>query len=366
MRHTPETRSSDKEYLEQFRRKTVQMRLPVSGSLELTSRCNLKCVHCYLGTQRGCLRDYSEEMSTVRVLSMLDEITEAGCLRFLITGGEPLLRKDFTGIYSHARKNGLLVTVFTNGTLITEEIIEVFKDLPPHSVEISLYGASAATYEKITGVRGSFEKCINGIERLLNAGINLDIKTVLMSINKHEFYDMEKIAAEYGIRFRFDAAIFPGFDGDRSPLALRVKPDEAVERDFSDKGRLRLWNEYFQRTQGIPVSEALYNCGAGVTGFHIDSKGSLSQCLMTSGLKYDLAHESFSDAWNNITSAVRSKKAGADFACAKCKKRSLCGFCPALFVLENGSEYIHSEYLCALGESRYEKLTLIGVKDGTE
>ena len=79
-------------------------------------------------------------MNTARVLSVIDEITEAGCLSLLITGGEPLLRHDFSEIYRHAKKSGLLVTVFTNGTLITPAVIELFADLPPQIVEISLYG----------------------------------------------------------------------------------------------------------------------------------------------------------------------------------------------------------------------------------
>jgi len=303
-------------------------------------------------------------MTTSRILSIVDELTYAGCLRFLITGGEPFSRKDFPEIYRHAKTNGLLVTVFTNGTMITESLTALFEDLPPQAIEISLYGSTAETYEKITGVKGSYKKCMKGIEQLLYRNINVQLKTVLMSLNIHEFYAMENIAKDYGVKFRFDAAIFPGFNGDKTPLSLRVQPHEAVEKEFSDTERSRHWMEYFERVQRNATSDTLYNCGAGISSFHIDSCGKLSPCLMTSSLKFDLERGSFSEGWAHISRTIREKKAGTYFVCRTCHKKSLCGYCPAFFELENGTEHLHSEYLCAIGEYRLQKLTSKGALNG--
>jgi MoaA/NifB/PqqE/SkfB family radical SAM enzyme len=99
-------------------------------------------------------------MSTKTIQSLIDDITDAGCLYFLITGGEPLLREDFPTIYQHAKENGLIITIFTNGTLINDKIIALFNEFPPHEVEVSIYGATASVYEKITQVAGSFHKCL--------------------------------------------------------------------------------------------------------------------------------------------------------------------------------------------------------------
>ncbi|MBW1897011.1 MAG: radical SAM protein, partial [Deltaproteobacteria bacterium] len=147
----------NKEYLQRLRRKVTQERIPLSGSIDVTHRCNLRCVHCYLGEKQSHWEKRGKELSTAQWISIIDEITEAGCLHLLISGGEPLTRRDFAEIYSHARTNGLLVTVFTNGTLITDRVLELFRDLPPRIVEISLYGATAATYERVTRVKGSYE-----------------------------------------------------------------------------------------------------------------------------------------------------------------------------------------------------------------
>ncbi|MGC2064326.1 MAG: radical SAM protein [Thermodesulfovibrionales bacterium] len=366
VQYSPVAGHRDNSFLESFNRKAVEMCLPVTGSLELTASCNLKCVHCYLGAAGP--RDNnntSTEMSLDRILALLDEITEAGCLRFLITGGEPLSRKDFPEIYRHAKARGLLVTIFTNGTLITEKIADIFKDLPPQTIEISLYGATEETYEKITRVKGSFSNCLKGIERLLQRNINVQLKTVLMTLNEHEFYSMEKIAEKYGVKFRFDAAIFPGLDGDKSPLALRVQPREAVEKEFSDNQRSRHWRQYFERVRNFAQTDRLYTCGAGTISFHVDSRGGLSPCLMLPDPGYYLSNGSFIDGWDTISKTIRAKKARADFICTECPKRSLCGYCPAFFKLEGGAEQHYSGYLCAIGESRFQKLTPEEALDGT-
>lgn len=341
----------NREFINKFNAEAAELRVPLSGSIDLTHRCNLRCLHCYLKEHgKHLLR---KEMDTTTILSVLDQITEAGCLHFLFTGGEPLLRRDFPEIYSHAKKNGLIVTVFTNGTLITERILQLFEELPPHLVEISLYGATALTYEKITGIEGSFQRCLSGISRLLKHKIRVGLKTILMNVNSNEFFDIEVIAKRLGAKFRFDAAIFPCMDGNKFPMSLRVSPADAVDKEFSDGERLTMWKKYFERVGGQLPSDKLYDCGAGVTGFHIDPYGNLQPCLMTTKIKYDLLKGSFKEGWLRAMSNLQVKKAGA-LRCNQCKKKPLCGFCPAFFEMENGAEDIYSEYLCSLGEHRYQ------------
>ncbi len=342
------------EYLEQFITMARQRRIPLSGSLEITSRCNLKCAHCYLGPH-GEEADRTE-MSTGRILGLIDEITNSGCLHFLITGGEPLLHDDFPRIYRYAKERGLLVTVFSNGTLVTDRVVGLFRELPPYEVEITLYGATAPTYERITGVRGSYEKCMRGIRLLVDNKIRLGLKTILMTLNRHELSEMENIAKGFGSRFRFDAAICPGFGGDQTPLDLRVSPEEVVDREFADDERARQWRQFYYVSKEHVLIDELYGCGAGITGFHIDSTGSLRPCLMVHDIGYDLSEIGFFEAWKDLIARLKEKKAGPDFPCRGCAKINLCGYCPAFFRLENGAEDVHSEYICRLGDLRYQRI----------
>jgi radical SAM protein with 4Fe4S-binding SPASM domain len=347
---------SDKEYLQQFNRKVAEQRVPLSGSIDLTHRCNLRCVHCYLGDKESVRGNGKQELDTDQWISIIDQITDAGCLYLLVTGGEPLLRKDFSEIYCHAKTSGLLVTVFTNGTMLTEAVLELFQDLPPRAVEISLYGATAPTYEKVTGVKGSYERCIKGIQSLLNHRINLKLKTILMTLNRHEFYDIENMAREYDVKFRFDAAIFPCLNSDKAPLRLRVRPQEVIEKEFSDSDRSQQWKDFFERMQGFCLPDRLYNCGTGLNSFHIDPHGHLQPCLMVSDLRHDLLEGSFVEGWRDVIPRIREKKAGAAYTCYTCEKMTLCGFCPGFFELENGAEDIYSEYLCEMGKYRFEAI----------
>jgi radical SAM protein with 4Fe4S-binding SPASM domain len=345
---------NNREFIKDFNRRAAELRVPLSGSIDLTHRCNLRCVHCYLKEPGNDL--LRKEMDTGRILSMLDQITDAGCLHFLFTGGEPLLRQDFPEIYTHAKKSGLIVTIFTNGTLITDRVLALFKELPPHLVEISLYGSTALTYEKITRVEGSFQKCLRGIGRLLDHNIRVGLKTILMNLNSHEYFGIENMAKKLGVTFRSDAAIFPCMDGDKFPLSMRVPPADAVEKEFSDSERVHRWKEYFERVRGQLPSDNLYECGAGVTGFHIDPYGNLQPCLMTTKIKYDLSQGSFIEGWTGPMSDLLNKRADG-LLCSRCEKRHLCGYCPAFFEMENGAEDRYSEYLCSMGHLRYQFIT---------
>lgn len=342
------------EFIRNFNKRSAELRIPISGSIDLSRRCNLRCIHCYTGNPST--KPVQKEMDTAKILSVIDEICEAGCLYLLFTGGEPLLRDDFPEIYRHAKNKGMIITVFTNGTLVTDEILDLFNDLPPHLVEISLYGATASTYEKISGVTGSYSRCIDGISRLLSRKIHVSIKTILMTANSHEFFDIKNIAQELGVKFRFDAEIFPRLDSNRSPLALRVPVMDAIEKEFSDNKRLDQWKQYFHKTKGQSLPDTLYNCGAGVTGFYIDPYGSLQPCLMVTNIKYSLLEGSFISGWQNVISGIINKDSGRASACNICEKRHVCSFCPAFFELENGSGDLPSEYICSMGNHRFQRI----------
>lgn len=342
------------EYLRRFNRRATASRVPLNGTFALTYRCNMRCGLCFVGG--GAAGGAADELDTVGARAVIDGCVEAGCLALLLTGGEPMLRRDFAAVYRHARESGLLVTVFTNGTLVSAEVLRVFADLPPKAVEITLYGATEATYERITGIDGSHARCRDGIERLAAAGLEVRLKTILMRENAHEFGDMERMARDYGARFRFDACIFPGLDGNPGPLAHRVSPDEAVAADFSDPERAAEWRTQYGRATGAGDPDRLFLCGAGVTGFYVDPAGWMQSCVMVRTPRVRVADSGFAAAWRAVAAAMDAWKPGAGSACRTCDRKALCGYCPAFFELETGSEVRRSEYLCAIGQKRYEAI----------
>jgi radical SAM protein with 4Fe4S-binding SPASM domain len=353
----PETEwLSNDAYFKLFSRKLDERRVPVSGSIALTSRCNLRCQHCYLGSQQKKPSHISRELGTEKWMAIMDEFTEAGCLYLLLTGGEPLLRDDFSTLYTHAKTSGLITSVFTNGTRLTPDIIELFCDLPPAGLEISLYGASEETYRKITGIPGAYNKCLQGMERLQAAGIVFSLKTILMTANLHEFHAIKTLAQHYDVGFRFDAAIFPCLDGNQKPLALRVAPEQAVRLELEDPEMIARWHAFLDRQGDLINTDRLYNCGTGLTSFYVDSVGNLQPCVLANEIQYNLLEGPFKKGWVEVIPQIREIRVDKTMECAQCEKRLMCGLCPAFFKLENGSAEIKSDYLCALGHQRYNTI----------
>ncbi len=348
-------------FMDNLRLKAAEHRIPISGSIEITHCCNLRCKHCYLGPQGIVHQNADHVLDTTAWKKIMDDITEAGCLQLLITGGDPLIRKDFVDIYQHAAKNGLLIRLYTNGTLISDKIIDVLQAFPPIEVEITLYGATAETYENVTGITGSYKKCIQGIEKLLAANLPLKLKTMVMTLNQHEFFAMEQLAKDFGVKFRHDCVISPFMDGDKTPLQYRIKPEEVIAIDFAHEENNAEWVEQNAKYGGVVVdSDKLYNCGAGKIGFHIDPFGNLMPCMSTAAYKYNLLQGSFADGWNNFfPKDFLAKSAPQDFVCSKCDKHFLCGACPAAFDIENKSETEPVDYMCQIGHLRADQIDKI-------
>ena len=331
-------------------------RVPLSGAIEVSRRCPLHCVQCYNNLPMADTTARCAELSTAEHHRILDEIAEAGCLWLLYTGGEIFARPDFLDIYTHAKRRGLLVTLFTNGTLITPRIADHLSRFRPFSIEITLYGATAATYERVTGVPGSYERCLRGIRLLTERGLAPKLKTVSLTINRHELWQMQRLAEEAGLEFAFDAQINPRIDCTLGPLAVRLDPAAVVALDLQDPRRLAEWRqlaERFGRPGAWPArSDALYDCGGGINSFAIDPEGMLTICVISHHDRFDLRQGSFQEGWGGFLRKVRAQKITRPTACAACSLRWMCAMCPANGHLENGDAEQPVAFLCQTSHLR--------------
>jgi radical SAM protein with 4Fe4S-binding SPASM domain len=350
--HIPELNAS--EFGDLLRASIGRQRIPVSGSMELTFRCNLRCAHCYVA-HGHCGTSGQAELSDKETCDILDQLADEGCLWLLLTGGEPLLRPDFLDVYTYAKRKGFLVTLFTNGTLLTPRIADHLAEWPPRQVEITLYGRTHETYERVTGVPGSYARCMRGIELLLERGVPLGLKTMLLTLNKHELRDMQAYARELGLRFRYDAKVNAGLGGTRAPLAYRLDPEEIVQYELADAARLEDLRQFCERFVGKAVNgRHLYSCGAGLRSFHIDPYGKLSVCMMSRVPSYDLRCGSFREGWREF----RDQEPQGDYRCSQCELLSLCGQCPGWARLENGDPEQPVAFLCRVAHLQAAALGL--------
>ncbi len=341
-------------------------RVPLSFDLEITARCNNACRHCYINLPSGDADARARELSVAEIARLADQAVRLGALWCLITGGEPLLRPDFADIYLALKRKGLLVSVFTNATLVTAEHARLFKKYPPRDIEVTVYGVTLATYERVSRRPGTFDKFMRGLNTLFETGVRVRLKAMALQSNLHE---LSAIAAFCRARtkdfYRFDPQLHGRFDGDgmrnAEVRAERLTPEQIVELERADEARFIALCEGKDKLINEEVHhigcDHLFYCGAGDGSFNISYDGKFRLCssLWAEGTTYDLRTGTLAEAWNELVPRVRdlrSHKAEFLTTCRKCELVNLCLWCPAHAHLETGALDGATPYFCAVAHAR--------------
>lgn len=330
-------------------------RTPVEVSLEVTRRCPLECQHCYNNLAMGDIEARKRELSKEEYAALLTDLADMGVIWLLFTGGEIFGRKDFLEIYTLAKQKGFLITLFTNGTLINEKIADYLRDFPPFAIEITLYGRTRETYEKLTQIPGSFDRCMRGIKLLVERGLPLKLKTVGTSINKHEVIGMKEFAEnELGVEFKFDSLINPRIDCSQAPLGVRLSPEEVVALDLYWPNIATEHKKSLERALKSAPGDAngVYSCGGGIKSFAIDPYGNMSICVLSHQDTYSVRSGSLRQGWEQFLLRVRQRERRQISKCVGCHIKSVCGMCPANGELENGDAESPVEFLCEVAHLR--------------
>ncbi|MCU0651148.1 MAG: radical SAM protein [Candidatus Omnitrophica bacterium] len=330
----------------------IERRMPYMCALELTYRCNLSCKHCYCNLEVSDRRRFGE-MTTEEVLHLLDEIAGAGCFWLLLTGGEVLVRKDFWQIYLHAVKRGMLVNVFTNATLLDDDLAGRFAEYPPLSIDISLYGSTPMLHDSITAVPGSFKKTMEAIERLRRRKVKFSLKTILMTLNHIDLENMRSLSKSMDAEFRYDTMIAPRSDGGMSAAGYRLSADVMADLDLDEDWQAceRIFDGFWGKIPESPLA-----CGAGIFAFNINPYGILSPCTMFGSFQYPLGGTAFADAWKKLVNDYGKKSCGlAARECRACSMQLICANCPAWAELEAKALDKKVDYICEYAKTLEKK-----------
>src|SRR5947207_95901 len=330
-------------------------RVPVEASLEMTRRCPLECQHCYNNLPMSDLAARNRELSKQEYEQLLTELADMGVIWLLFTGGEIFARKDFLEIYTFAKQKGFLITLFTNGILINEKIADYLREYPPFAIEITLYGRTRETYEALTQLPGSYDRCMRGIHLLLDRGLPLKLKTVGTRVNAHEVVSMRQFAEqELGIDFKFDSLLNPRIDCSQAPLEVRLSPEEVVALDLHWPKMASEYRQLLERSTSRPAepSKTVYVCGGGVKSFAIDPYGHMSICVISHRETYDIRKGSVREGWEQFLLKVRQQERTRPSKCDGCRIRSACSACPATGELETGDPESPVEFLCEVAHLR--------------
>ncbi len=307
-----------------------QLGIPFNVHLDLTYRCNEKCVHCYLDHH-----DHGE-LTTAEIKNLLKEMAEAGVFILTLSGGEIFLRKDFFEILECARELTFCIKLKTNAVLIREEQATKLSDLGVQSLQISIYSHRPEVHDVITKLPGSLKRSIAAIRLLKAQGLKVTIANVLMRTNMQDIYGVRALAKELGVECTLDPTVSPMLDGDRSILGLNT--DESVLREvLHDQSFMPDVEEFC--APPAPVSEEsmdAFPCSAGHNACYISPYGEFYPCVAFPLSCGNVRQQRFIDIWQNSEQLkeVRSIRLRDLSGCSQCLHGATCTRCPGMAFLE--------------------------------
>ncbi len=335
----------------ELHRRAAERRQPVNGAFELTERCNLACRMCYVRQSPGDRARRAKELSAAAWLELARQAVDNGMIFLLLTGGEVFLRPDFFELYTPLTRLGLILTLFTNGTLITEALAARLAEAPPSRTEITLYGATAATYEAVTGVTGSYARCCTGIEALVRHRVPLGLKTTVTRQNVGELDAMRQMSHGWGLPFSAGWLLSKRRDGVPSQVAdCRLSAAECVALEATDRASATEWTEAALRESSLGHDGNFY-CQAGRAAFVVNPTGEMNACI---DLPFPAARPleiGFRAAWEQVQRFVDEAPPLAPL-CLACDASAYCPRCPAWSQLETGTLTEPVPYLCEIAGAR--------------
>jgi radical SAM protein with 4Fe4S-binding SPASM domain len=310
--------------------KALTLGVPLSVHIDLTYRCNERCVHCYLDHE-----DHGE-MTTAEIKNLLDQLAGSGVFFLTLSGGEILLRKDFFEILGYARKLAFCIKLKSNAILIREREAVKIRSFGVESIQVSIYSHRHEIHDAITKVPGSLKRSVDAIRFLKSNGLKVIIANVLMTENRQDYPGVRALAAELGVHCTLDPTITPKMDGDRSILKLNM--DQAALRGvFQDRALIGNVAE-FCAAPAKPNDDELESlpCSAGHTACYISPYGDVYPCVQFPLPCGNVRSQTFRDIWRDSSqlNEVRSIRVRDLPSCSKCVHVPSCTRCPGLAYME--------------------------------
>ncbi len=323
--------------------KSVALRIPLSVHIDLTMRCNERCIHCYRVIEQR------PELTTEELKALLDDVARAGTLYLTFSGGEVFLRKDLFELVEHARRRHFDLRLKSNALLITPEKAARLRTLGVRQVDISIYSADPAVHDWVTKIPGSLERSLQGAVLLRDAGVTVKLNCPLMKQNVGQYKDIRALAERLGLRCGFDPMITSKNDGDRSPIALRISPKEL---------RTVLQDPTLNPSCGTPATASAPDgarsdldevpCGAAHNACYISAYGDVMPCVAMPIACGNVRDEPFAEIWHRSPDMlrVRSIRIRDLHTCSSCAASPFCSRCPGQALVETGDLYGPSPANC--------------------
>lgn len=315
--------------------------------LELTYRCNEKCIHCYIDDPS--IGEARKELEFSAYKSIIDQLADMGCASILVTGGEPTLHKDFLQICRYIVQKGMLLDIFTNALYITTEVFDALREIKINSISFSLYGATPEFHDSITQVKGSFEKSFKNILMFKSAGFDVFVKTVLFKNHFDEYIALRKLTERFNLSLTQATILTPGHSG--KDLRGMMLDDD----DFKKYLQIEKADKLAKSAKRSIPKESLCRdmngnvCTAGINSLSINPFGDIFPCNSLMICVGNVKEASIQDIWNNSPELERIRNfrfKDLSEECSSCKYSCVCMVCLGAAHSENNGEFRPNSYTC--------------------
>lgn len=345
--------------------KAGQKGIPLTGAFELLPVCNFSCRMCYVRKSMAEVEASGGILPAAYWLDMAHQARDLGMLYPLLTGGEPLLHPEFREIEAAMVRMGMLVSINTNGSLIDRSMAKWLGEYRPRRINLTLYGASEESYERLCGNGEAFGRVLDAVQYLKEQEIPIKFNTSITPYNIGDLDDLIAFAKQQECLIQVATYMFPPLRRDDKLVGEndRLTPEEAgyarVRANYlqNEPEWFLSMAENFSRfvpidqlpslTQGVDAMQM--QCRAGNSSLWFDWQGHLLNCGMYATTGIDMRTMSLREAWEICKQQTRAVRYVP--RCASCPNRRLCHPCIAIVQNETGCHSGTPEYFCRMNQA---------------
>lgn len=325
---------------------------PVSVHIEIVSKCNERCIHCYIP------HEYKTQiMDASMFFNLMNQCKQLKIQHITISGGEPMLHKQFIPFLRKCREYDMSVNVLSNLTLLNDDIIDEMKKNPLLGVQTSIYSINPDVHDAITMLKGSFQKTRSGVICLAEHGIPVQISCPVMKSNFGCYKEIKDWANQYNISVEYDYTLIGQYNGGKINLGGRLSVDE-VEQVIIDEltsnanYKREIMNEVIENRN---KTQDDYICSVCNSSICVAQNGNVFPCAGWQGYVLgNIADSSLADIWyhSNKVKFLRNLKRKDFNECKNCQQRDYCTICMVRNCNESltGNPLEISKYFCKVAE----------------
>lgn len=312
--------------------------IPISGTFELTPRCNFNCRMCYVHLPENEIKKHGTELTGAEWIRIAQEAKDAGTTWLCITGGEPLMHPEFETIWRELTQMGFFITLQTNASLLTE-YEKLFEECPPRACKITLYGSNDQVYRDVCRVENGFTKADAGIRMLRQMKIPVELVSTVIQQNLDDVENIIRYVEKNKLRWIPNINVRTagrGVDVDMEHLRIRPpKKDSNAEQESSRKNLVD------------PERKPCTYCKEFRIGYWIVWNGYMRFCSFMNGPDISVRSRPFNECWKELVGFQESLEWPQE--CKECEYQKSCSRCAALFDIEDGRLKIRDEF-CRKGK----------------